>query len=225
MKKPIDHEWKAILIIFGTMTVLILIMLCMNGIHDRLPEDAGATVYYSTYKGTQGENYAKLTRGSCAIGSSFHNGIWLSESEYRELISLGSFRNSEMQPLSVWMDSEYLKAATQILVADNTDEIWFAVKTRGDAKLDNIAIWRWPLEVVGTDAVKKDTWTGRERVEYEWNKGSLFSMSKGSFKPEEGYLYSIFVSWTSERSAMGWEEYRFVMMTPEQAGITVYHPD
>ncbi|MBQ6292942.1 MAG: hypothetical protein IJK77_03590 [Lachnospiraceae bacterium] len=225
MKKPIDHEWKGILIIFGTMAVLILTMLCINAVHDRLPEDTGAAVYYSTYKETQGQNYTKLTRGACAIGSCFNNGIWLSENEYRENIPLGGIRYGEMQPLSVWMDPEYLMASAQILIEDDTAAFWFAVKTRGDAKADNIAVWRWPLDVVGTDAVKKDTWTGRERVEYEWKKGGLFSMSKGSFEPEAGYLYSVFVSWTSERLAMGWEEYCFVMLTPEQAGITVYYPD
>ena len=228
VKKPMRYELKGLLIALGAMAVLALAILWKSGLDDRLPKDPGVTVYYNTLA-SQGKYYEKMSRGGTAIGwnGNYDGGIWLAEQDYKDKNSSVLFEKGEpAQPLSVWTDAKDRVSLTRVLVEQGFENISFAVKTRDGAKVKDISVFRWPLDVTGTDAVKKNSWTGRERVEHIRDEGGLFSMPKGQITVEAGYLYSIFVNWTAKGEiSAGWEEYSFVTLTPKQAGITVHHPD
>ena len=110
-----------------------------------------------------------------------------------------------------------METGNSISIYPGDESVWFAFKTKGKTKIESFAVKRWPLELAGTEAVKEDSWTGREDVEYVWKEGGLFSLSKGSFAVKPGYLYSIFVFWkSSESPAQGWTEFSF---TTDKANV------
>ncbi len=103
-----------------------------------------------------------------------------------------------------------MKSAGSFRIDSGEGTAYFAFKTKDKTKIESFAVKRRPLSVAGTDAVKADSWTGREDVEYTWKEGGLFSLSKGFFTAEPGYLYSIFVFWkSSEKPGVGWTEFSF----------------
>ena len=82
--------------------------------------------------------------------------------------------------------------------------------------METIAVRRWPIELIGSDEVKEDSWYGREKIDYEWKDGGFFRLSKGHFVAEPGYLYSIYVLWSRYGHGRGWNEYSFVTIGKEQ---------
>ena len=195
---------KMIFIICGIAAALLLIFLIINGINNRLPEEAGVSVYYSFSETAEGRVYWPLSAGGHAYGLAGRK-VWLSRREYEqdaEQYGLAPY----YKPLSVWTYSEKIPGINRFRVEEKGCPFFFSVKENGEAKAETIAVRRWPLELAGTDAVMADSWTGREDVEYSWKEGWLGGLSKGSFQVEAGYLYSIFVSWDR-----GWDEFGFTV--------------
>ena len=176
---------KLVLIVCGVTAAVLFICLAIRIGTNRLPEEPGVAVYYTWLDDAEGRNYMPLSAGGKARS--------------------GAGRQTQ-KPLSVWTWSEKIPGIDSFLVGEQGSPFFFSVKESGGARVRSVAVRRWPLELAGTDAVKADSWTGREDVEFNWKEGWLGGLSKGSFQVEAGYLYSIIVSWDR-----GWDEFSFAV--------------
>ena len=197
---------RMILIICGVTAAVLLICLLILISNNRLPEETGVSVYYTWSDAIPGKSYMALSAGGRAYGALRGQKVWHSWEEY-EIDARENWYKPYCKPLSIWTYSPEKPGINQFLVEENGNFIFFAVKESGGAEADSIVIKRWPLDLAGTDAVKENSWTGREDVEYNWKEGGLTRLSRGSFLAEPGYLYSIFVNW-----GVGWDEFSFTAL-------------
>ena len=210
VKRPFSDQVKGMLILLGAAVLLMFLVFVFQSRNDRLPKENGVTVYISFSADTNGKFFHPLDPGGHAYGQ-HSNHIWLSEKEYQNDADIYYYVSQKYYlPLNLWTYSPDLPMIRQFDADFEGNDLWFAVKTSGDAKVEEIVVYRWPLELAGTDAVKADTLTNREKVEYEWKDGGLFRLSKGNFRMENEYFYSFFVRWSSERQAGGWTEFSFI---------------
>lgn len=198
---------KALLISCAVTAMVLLVFLGIRIRNNRLPEEAGVSVYYTFSDMSEGRFYQGLSAGGHAYGSFPGQKIWLSQEEY-ERDAADYWMKPYCKPLSIWTYSPKEAGINQFLVEEKGNLIYFSVKESGGAKADSIVVRRWPLDLAGTDDVKANSWTGREDVEYEWEKVWLAGLSRGSFVAEPGYLYSIFVNW-----GRGWDEFSFTALS------------
>ena len=215
MKERTKYELQGVMIVLALFAVLFLMTLLVQRFGDRLPKEQGVEAYLS-FGGTnpQGKTLVPLAQGGCSWGY-YDDGTWRSVRRYNEVADFGISDYDIYQPLSVWTTSEEMKSTGSFRIHTGEGTAYFAFRIKDKTKIESFSVKRWPLEIAGTDAVKEDSWTGREDVEYTWREGGLFSLSKGFFTAEPGYLYSIFVFWkSSEKPGVGWTEFSF---TTEQA--------
>ena len=219
MIKTIWQKIKPILIIAGVMAVLIFGMLLYTKYHDRLPETPGVSLYLGWAEDTPGSYYHEMSRsGFCNRPTD--EGIWHFQKDYEanyasDYNDWGDLSPNSM-PLSIWSDS-LIQIWTRFMMGEEREkEIWFALRAKGGAEVETIAVRRWPIELIGSDEVKEDSWYGREKIDYEWKDGGFFRLSKGHFVAEPGYLYSIYVLWSRYGYGRGWNEYSFVTIGKEQ---------
>ena len=219
MIKTIWQKIKPILIIAGVMTVPILGMLLYTRNTERLPETPGVSLYLGWAEDTPGSYYHEMSRsGFCNRPTD--EGIWHSKKEYDANYTSGTNDWNDLgpdsMPLSIWSDSLFQISTRFWMGKDREKEIWFALRTKGSAEVETIAVRRWPVELIGSDEVKEDSWYGREKIDYEWKDGGFFRLSKGHFTAEPGYLYSIYVLWSRYGYGRGWNEYSFVTIGEDQ---------
>lgn len=195
---------KLVLIVCGVTAAVLFICLAIRIGTNRLPEEPGVAVYYTWLDDAEGRNYMPLSAGGKARSGAGRQKIWRSFEEYEQ--EAEQYWHEPQKPLSVWTWSEKIPGIDSFLVGEQGSPFFFSVKESGGAKVRSVAVRRWPLELAGTDAVKADSWTGREDVTFNWKEGWLGGLSKGSFQVEAGYLYSIIVSWDR-----GWDEFSFAV--------------
>lgn len=138
--------------------------------------------------------------------------IWADEEKYLERVDVDSISYPpSFLPLCVWKDMNTVKTTIGGMKVFPETKIWFAFKPQKHHSVKKLEIFRWPLDAIGTEAVKNNSSTERSVVEYGWTKGTVLSLAKGTFSVNPGYLYSIIVYWTGTKEAAGagWEEYSF----------------
>ncbi len=208
MKENIRKWAKPFFIVAAVTIVLLLAMLFTQRRHNRLPETPGVALFISFSEGTEGRSYQEIERRGYAHMSFAGEKIWLSQKEYEDFRRVYGFPTPKIAPLSVWGDAGDIK--TFIVDGNIETKLLFAVREDGDVKMESIAVRRWPAYMIGTEAVRENAWTGREKIDHVWHDGGIFGLSKGSIVLEPGYLYSIYVM-----SSYGWDEFSFVTRVAE----------
>ena len=219
MRESTRDELKGMTLVLGLFAALCLMVLCVQRFGDRLPKEQGVGAYLSVGDTEpRGSSFIPLSQGGCSHGIT-DDSVWRSVSRYQEVRSFTAFDYCVFQPLSIWIASGEMETGSRTRIFSGADTAWFAFETKGKTKIESFSVKRWPIGLAGTDAVKADSWAGREDVDYSWRKGGLFGLSKGNFAVEPGYLYSIFVFWkSSEKPGQGWTEFSFITETAPQSG-------
>ena len=80
MKERAKYEWRGAAIVLALFAALCLMILCVQGLDDRLPKEQGAQAYLSVgFSDPTGKMFVPLSQGGCSHGYA-DGSIWRSVS-------------------------------------------------------------------------------------------------------------------------------------------------